>query len=56
MEQFGIEHAQGNYHEVARRTENFNRVTLDFPPQEATAVKLVVPRVTAFHLANVQIR
>jgi len=48
--------AQGNYHEVARRTENFNRVTLDFPPQEATAVKLVVPRVTAFHLANVQIR
>ena len=48
--------AQGNYHEVARRTEDFSRLTLDFPPQEATAVKLLVPRVTAFHLANVQIR
>ena len=48
--------AQGNYHEVARRNEDFNRVTINFAPQEATAVKLLVPRVTAFHLANVQIR
>lgn len=48
--------ARGDYHEVARQTEDFNRVTLDFAAQDATAVKLSVPRVTAFHLANVQIR
>jgi hypothetical protein len=48
--------AGGNYHEVARRDEIFSTWDAEFPSEEATAVRLVVPRVTFFHLSNVQIR
>jgi len=48
--------AEGRHHEVARQNEDFDRWTAQFPSQDATAVKLWVPRMTAFHLTNVQIR
>ncbi|MEP7122872.1 MAG: discoidin domain-containing protein [Byssovorax sp.] len=43
-----------HFHEVARRTEAFDRWTATFPKEKARYLRLHVPRRTLFHLKNVQ--